>query len=267
MPRHFPELAAMRIPLLILSLLASVFIASVSDAAPACSGHSPAHTVALLELYTSEGCSSCPPADQFVSSLRGTGLGADQVLPLSLHVDYWNDIGWKDPFSSSTFTERQRALSALARSRTVYTPELFVGGHEVRNWPDGIKEAVRKTNAQPARARIAIDQHGAADGLHVEVSGQGPAGALLQVALVQNSLVSQVKRGENAGRTLRHDFVARRWFDASRLDGSGTGRQNITLRADQIGERANLSLTAFVQSAQGEILQAYALPLCVPGQP
>lgn len=257
----------MRIPLLIISLCASLCAASGSDAAPACSGHSPAHTVALLELYTSEGCSSCPPADQFVSGLRGTGLGADQVLPLSLHVDYWNDIGWKDPFSSSTFTQRQRALSALARSRTVYTPELFVGGHEVRNWPGGVQEAVRQANAQPARARIGIDQHGSADGLQVEVSGQGPAGALLQVALVQNGLVSQVKRGENAGRTLRHDFVARRWFDASRLDGSGAGRQHITLRADEIRERASLSLTAFVQSPQGDILQAYALPLCTPGQP
>jgi hypothetical protein len=220
----------------------------------------------LLELYTSEGCSSCPPADHFVSSLRAAGWTSDQVLPLSLHVDYWNYIGWKDPYSNSVFTERQRALSALAHSRTVYTPELFVGAREVRAWPSGAADAIRHTNALPARAQIAIEQGAAGpDALAVEVQARGPAGALLQVALVQNGLVSQVRRGENAGRTLRHDFVARRWFEASRLSGAGVSRQHFDLQHIAPAERASLALTAFVQSEGGEILQAYSVPLCLAG--
>ena len=88
--------------------------------AQTCSKHSPAHTVALLELYTSEGCDSCPPADKFVSGLRGSGMTSAQVVPLSLHVDYWDYIGWKDVFAKAAFTERQRWLSDQAGSRTIH---------------------------------------------------------------------------------------------------------------------------------------------------
>src|ERR1039457_1730220 len=113
----------------------AICIASLTAAiAETCTIHSPPHTVALLELYTSEGCDSCPPADKFVSGLRAaSGLGANQVVPISLHVDYWDYIGWKDVFAQHAYTERQRWLSDLARTRTVYTPEVFVGGQELRN--------------------------------------------------------------------------------------------------------------------------------------
>ena len=250
------------------TILATALLLTASAAATAppvpsaCSGHSPAHTIALLELYTSEGCSSCPPADQFVRGLRASGLTAQQVVPLSLHVDYWNDIGWKDPYSSPDFTERQRRLSALANSRTVYTPELFVGAKEQRRWPDGALDAIRRSNATPARAGIAIAMRPAEGGaVAAEVTATGPTGALLQVALVQNGLVSAVKRGENAGRTLHHDFVARQWFEGGRIGGAGTARQSALIKPVA---GAELALTAFVQSDQGEILQAYSLPLCTP---
>src|ERR1700739_1342795 len=109
-------------------LAAAAMIASPVMAANACRAQSPAHRVALLELYTSEGCSSCPPADQYVAGLRASGVTADQAVVLSEHVDYWNYIGWKDPYSRAAFTERQRWLSDLAGSHTIYTPEMFIAG-------------------------------------------------------------------------------------------------------------------------------------------
>lgn len=249
-----------------IALLLTTSAATIAaPAGPACSGHSPAHTVALLELYTSEGCSSCPPADQFVRGLRSSGLTAQQVVPLSLHVDYWNDIGWKDPFSRADFTDRQHRLAALANTRLIYTPEIFVGAKEQRRWPDGAIDAIRSANAAPARANIGIAMRSAPGGMvSAEVNATGPAGAVLQVALVENGLVSAVRRGENAGRTLHHDFVARQWFEAGRIDATKNVRQSVLIKVET---GAALEITAFVQSAQGEILQAYSLPLCAPARP
>ena len=228
-----------------------------------CSGRSPAHTVALLELYTSEGCSSCPPADRFVSALRASGISPSQAVPLSLHVDYWNDIGWKDPFSSSTFTERQRQLSALVNSRTIYTPEIFVGGRELRNWSAGVPDAVRRINATPARAAIEISLgQPTAAGLPVEVSTTGPNGALLQVALVHNKVTSKVTAGENSGRTLHHDFVVRHWLDPVPIGPKGSAGLARVVPLPAGAPASDLSVTAFVQSARGEVLQAFTLPAC-----
>lgn len=240
--------------------------------AQSCSGHSPAHTVALLELYTSEGCSSCPPADRFLSQIASGPRSAEAVLPLSLHVDYWNHIGWKDPFSSATFTARQRALSAQAGTRVIYTPEVFIGGREVRNWAEDSAAAVRRINAQPARAAIAIAlARTDAQQLHLEVTGKAPAGARLQVALLQNGLAVRVGAGENGGRTLHHDAVARRWFSAAPAGAGGALRLVETLRLDDAvtagsGGSGNYAVAAFVQAADGEILQAYSLPVCAAGQ-
>ncbi|MDL2354295.1 MAG: DUF1223 domain-containing protein [Pseudomonadota bacterium] len=248
------------------TLMALLGLAACTFAsAQTCSGRSPPHTVALLELYTSEGCSSCPPADRFVSALRAAGVTAAQAVPLSLHVDYWNDIGWKDPFSGAAFTARQRSLSGLAGSRTVYTPEIFVGGRELRNWSAGVADAVKRVNATPARAAIAITlgRPGAA-GLPVEVSASAPAGALLQVALVQNNVSSKVTAGENGGRVLRHDFVVRQWLAKVPVGHDAHAQLARVLALPAGAAAADLAVSAFVESAAGEPLQAFSLPLCAP---
>ena len=247
--------------------------ASVSAAvAQTCTKHSPAHTVALLELYTSEGCSSCPPADRAVSQLRinsggaGTVPGNDQVVPLALHVDYWDYIGWKDVFSSKIYTDRQRWLSNLANSRTIYTPEIFVGGQELRNWSGGTEAAVRRVNQQPARAEIGITL-GKLSGssLPVEVSAESTQVGKLFVALYENNLVSQVKGGENSGVTLRHDYVVRQWVGPIALGPiAGNNRAALTnmLAVPAGAVVSNLGVAAFVQNERGEVLQSLALPLC-----
>ena len=106
----------------------------VLPAAPAlaagCKAESGEKTVALVELYTSEGCSSCPPADRWLSALAERGFAPDRVVPLALHVDYWDYIGWKDPFAKALFSARQRELAAIARSRVVYTPQVVLAGKD-----------------------------------------------------------------------------------------------------------------------------------------
>ena len=235
-------------------LLALAAIGAVHAAqAQSCSARSPAHTVALVELYTSEGCSSCPPADQFLGSRRGAGVRADQAVLLSLHVDYWNDIGWKDPYSHAAFTARQRWLSDLAHTRTIYTPEFFVAGKEARNWSDGLDATVKRVNATPAQANIAISM-----GQPLRVSASGPAGAKLYLALVENGLVSMVAAGENNGRTLRHDYVVREWAAPVVLGADGKAVLTRTVATP----RARYGVVAFVQSEQGAVLQALSLDAC-----
>jgi hypothetical protein len=248
--------------------------------AQVCSKKSPAHTVALMELYTSEGCSSCPPADKFVSGMHVGGAGStapasltnltlDQVVPLSLHVDYWDYIGWKDSFGKHIFTERQNQLSKYAGSHTIYTPEIFVGGRELRDWQSDLPTAVKRVNARPAQANINI-RLGALSGgsVPVEVKANAVQGSKLYVALYQNDLVTEVKTGENRGVTLKHDYVVRDWVGPIPLLGdvknndSGKAILSKTFLVSSMMGMNNLGVAAFVQTDKGEVLQALALPLC-----
>ncbi|MCU6435607.1 DUF1223 domain-containing protein [Undibacterium sp. Jales W-56] len=237
--------------------------ASLPATAQTCSKSSPMHTVALLELYTSEGCDSCPAADKFVSNIyKSTGLSADQLLPLSLHVDYWDYIGWKDIFAKPLFTQRQRWLAELASSRSVYTPEMFVAGQELRNWRGGVTEAVKRINQVPARADIRLSLDGLNERqLTVHLDSKTAHAGKLYFALVENNLVSQVQAGENRGVTLQHDYVVREWGEPVRMSSGGisvTRQLNIPPHA----VRKNLAVAAFVQSDKGEVLQALSLPFC-----
>jgi hypothetical protein len=248
--------------------------------AATCSKKSPAHTVALLELYTSEGCSSCPPADKFFSGMHVGGAGSaapatlsgltlDQMVPLSLHVDYWDYIGWKDSFARHTFTERQHLLSAYAGSHTIYTPEVFVAGKELRDWYGELPATIKRVNARPAQANIDI-RLGKLNGgrVPVEVRADAAQGSKLFVALYQNDLVTEVKSGENRGVTLKHDYVVRDWVGpiplVSETKGRRDGRATLSktfLMSTMTGAR-NLGVAAFVQSDSGDVLQALALPVC-----
>jgi hypothetical protein len=247
---------------IVIGMLACMAVAQVAKA-QTCSGKSPAHTVTLLELYTSEGCSSCPPADRFLSGLRAAGFSADQVAPLSLHVDYWNRIGWQDPFSRKEFTARQQLLSSLGGSTFNYTPEFFVNGRELRQWSTALGDMVKRTNARPARAAIAVSLvRGAPMAIELTVAGKGPPGSLLQVAVHQNNLDSVVTRGENGGRTLHHDYVVRRWFDPVRLDAGGAARLVQSYRLPDQRPAADFGITAFIQAPDGSVVQAFSLPVC-----
>jgi hypothetical protein len=235
-----------------------------------CMAQSPAHTVALVELYTSEGCDSCPPADRWLGRIGESGIGTEAAVPLSLHVDYWDQLGWKDRFADARYSERQRELSRLAGSRTIYTPEIFVGLHEMRAWSSAaqFRQVVKDINARPARAdiRLELEPRSAAKlPLKAEFALK-PGAAVGQphayVALYENRLSTDVKAGENRGVTLRHEYVVREWLGPIELRG-GKASYASTVALDLQWKTADLGVAAFVQDfGSGQMLQAVALPLC-----
>jgi hypothetical protein len=184
-------------------------------AAAACRIESPTHRVTVLELYTSEGCNSCPPADRWLSRLRDRNLEA-QMVPLAFHVDYWNSLGWVDPFSQPTFSARQHSVAERNRSRVVYTPQLVLDGRDWRSWREADELSARLTtlNAETPGASIRASARLAVD--HIEVKGTVTFGeaaharaALTWLAVYEDGLTSAVAAGENGGRTLDHDYVVR----------------------------------------------------------
>jgi hypothetical protein len=247
----------------------AAFTASIVQAAPGgCTAQSGAGTAALVELYTSEGCDSCPPADRWLGALAAAGFGPDRVVPLALHVDYWDYIGWKDPFAQPLFAARQRELAAIASSRTVYTPQVVLAGRDYRGWParSRFAEAVAAVNRVPARATISLALEDAGPGgVELKAAASVPKredreDTALFVVAYANGLSSRVTAGENRGATLRHDFVAREWWGPLALDSAGAATLARRVGADAAGKGG---VAAFVQSRRtGEVLQALALPAC-----
>lgn len=231
-----------------------------------CDVHSGPKTAALIELYTSEGCSSCPPADRMLSQLRQTLGPAAEVVPLALHVDYWDYIGWKDPYAHRAFGERQSWLVNANRQKTVYTPQFFVGGTELRSWRAKLSEQVRRLNALPAGAAIRVQAGSAVSGtLALSAEAKTPAASLpaaLYLVITESGLTSQVMRGENSGVTLTHEHVVRAWIGPIRLtDGAARVQRSIELPAEW--SRARLDIIAFVQAdSSGRVLQALRAQHC-----
>lgn len=254
------------------ALLLACLAAPLAALAATCSRQSPAHTVALLELYTSEGCSSCPPADRWLRELSNR-FSAEQLVPLALHVDYWDTIGWQDRFAQARFGERQKLLSRFSAS-TVYTPGLFAGMKELRDWRNEavLTQRIGSINGKPARAGIALQMRPAgASAVDVQanfsIAPELAAGRQIQgvVVLYENRLRSDVRAGENHGASLQHDRVVRYWSAPLALDapgGRGQWRQTIELPTEW--KRADLGVAAFVEDLRaGEVLQAVSMPACV----
>lgn len=252
-----------------LFVIASAWLATSSAAgaaSPACQASSGPTPLVVVELYTSQGCSSCPPADRWLGELRRHH--GDRVLPLSMHVGYWDYIGWKDPFARREFTERQRDLARANASRSVYTPGVFVQGRELADWAlAGRFEArFQEIARQPATAKLqlVVDRLDAQSAT-VRVDGQGPAGARLWVMLLTSGLSTRVDSGENRGETLRNDHVVRDWQGPLPL---GAGRSvTLALPADSPPSlSSSWAVAALVDDARGQSLQAVHLPLAACAQ-
>ena len=258
------------LPALALSLYCLGAVAAVPGAA--CSAASGERKVAVLELYTSEGCNSCPPADNWISTLPAKGLGPDKLVALALHVDYWNYLGWKDPFSQSQFSERQRWVNRLNRAGFVYTPQLVLNGKDYRRslgW-DNFAERVRDVNRGQPGADIRLSAMPASSALEVSANARLKNGgdrrrAQLYLALYENDLANDVRAGENAGRRLQHDFVVRQWAGPFAFDASGEAKVQQHFNIAENWKRKDLVAVALVQNnSSGDMLQALALPLCRP---
>lgn len=165
---------------------------------------SPDRQVQLIELYTSEGCSSCPPADRWLSGLKDDPRLWHEIVPVAFHVDYWNYLGWPDRFSSGAYSERQRRYAAAGGLRTVYTPGFVVNGREWRGWFRG---RMLQHRGEPAAGILS----GAGSETALQIRYQ-PAARLdgplqVHVARLGFDLHTEVGGGENDGRGLQHDFV------------------------------------------------------------
>jgi len=175
-----------------------------SEPRPAVRGASPI----VVELFTSQGCSSCPPAELLLSNIaRNGGLGDRAVAPLTFHVDYWNDLGWADPFSLPAWTQRQHDYASALHDDRVYTPELVVGG-AAAVVGSNLAAVTRAIQRAPAPAVLAATATWAVDTL--TVAATAPADADVWVAVWQASTQTEVTRGENAGQRLASDRVVRR---------------------------------------------------------
>lgn len=229
----------------------------------ACEASSGERLRPVLELYTSEGCSSCPPADRWLSALAGSPL-ADQVLPLALHVDYWDYIGWPDRFADKRFTERQRLHAYRNRLGHIYTPQVVLAGRDTPGWARGeaFVDQLRAQAARPAALSLAVS---AADGpgeVTARITAAPRSGQVidregrLHVGLTADGLSSEVRRGENAGRSLRHDRVVLAWQSSSlaRMEEGGPAVLRLPLRAG--ASAAGLRVFAFAEGADGATLAA-----------
>jgi hypothetical protein len=257
------------------TLLFAVLALSTGMAQAAqCSARSAEKTVALVELYTSEGCDSCPPADRWLSSLGPKGFAPDRVVPIALHVDYWDYIGWKDPYARAAHSARQHKMAKLARAAMVYTPQVLLQGQDFRHWQDGaipggaFSQAVSKINAQPAKARISLTLAvPRKDAFEVEAAaelfGASPVPEIaLFLGAYENKLLSEVKAGENRGKSLPHDYVVLQWAGPLEFRGGKLAERHLLPLLPNAVPRHS-GVVAFVQNrATGEVLQALMLPAC-----
>jgi hypothetical protein len=237
---------------------------SISYAAE-CAAKSGVNTVPLLELYTSEGCSSCPPADKWLGALK---QDTSKFTPLAFHVDYWDYIGWKDKFSKAEYSDRQRKTAAFGGSGYVYTPQFVMNGRDFRGWDNSrLNEAVEKSQNIASRANLTLNSVTEANGditLKANAQAVKPGDAKnsdVFIALYENKLVSFVKAGENSGSTLKHDYVVREFFGAYQISNQNEFSKNFTLNS--AWKNKDGGAVIFVQNSQtGEILQSLALPFC-----
>jgi hypothetical protein len=206
----------------------------------------------VVELFTSQGCSSCPPADRLLATLATTGSFADRaVAPLAFHVDYWNDLGWADPYSLPAWTERQRQYARAISDTRVYTPELVVGGAAgvIGSNVAGVTQAIREA-ARPA----VLAATGAWSKDAVTVTAAAPTDADVWVAVWEDSTSTSVTRGENSGETLGSSHVVRR---LERVAAAGQ-RASLAIKLDPRWGAAGA--VAFAQRADRRITASALLP-------
>jgi hypothetical protein len=226
------------------------------------SANSPKHRVALLELYTSQGCSSCPPAEQWLSRLKKTGISSEQIIPLAFHVTYWDYIGWKDRYGSERYDNRQREIARYNSKGTIYTPQFVLDGNDYRiqrQFSSDVSAIVFK----PSSVDLKINaKHEGGPLLSVELSADisrsTAKGVELFIALYENNLINHIEGGENEGEQLQHDYVVRQFYGPFKK--TKLVRQVVSI--EDGWKKQDINLVAFAQDTHtGEVLQAVSLKL------
>lgn len=253
-------------PLAMLAM-AGVLATGQAQAAGKCSARSGDRAGALVELYTSEGCSSCPPADRWFGELAARSDPSTLGL-LAFHVDYWDELGWKDRFSQPAFSRRQSERVRATGSATVYTPQVMTSTHTALRWniPGQVAQAVAEQQREPSRYRLGLQASPAAGGWRVALAA-APSGAavpgqpMAYLALAQDGLSSAVTRGENAGVRLAHARVVRGLWGPWPVSGDGM-RRDLVVHPPAGARAGSYQLVAFVQDpGNGQTWQVLGLPL------
>jgi hypothetical protein len=220
-----------------------------------------AETPVVIELFTSEGCSSCPPADALLVDLgRKSPPSGVKLILMGEHVDYWNYIGWTDRFSSASFSDRQSSYAKHLHLATVYTPQMVIDGHQelVGNDATEVYRDISKAAAEPKPAKVSLRWE-PAQKLHIAV--QAPAGERPKVllAITEDGLSTAVGRGENGGRTLHHAAVVRQLKElGTATNGQFETSVDVAVRSDW--NPAKLKVVVLVQQpGTGKILGAESL--------
>lgn len=226
-----------------------------------CAATSSANVTPVIELYTSEGCSSCPPADKWASTFKDKAANGEIVVQ-AFHVGYWDYIGWVDRFAAPAYTQRQREVASKNNLRGIYTPQAVLNG---KDWPDWHARSRKTTSQELAKASIALRQIGV-DQYEASVT---PLPALQGTnwsaywTVTEHGHDSKVLAGENAGEFLKHDFVVRQLVQAGQYEsakGVAVAPQKLTLRsiATTRGHARQINLVLF-ETNSGKTLQALSL--------
>ena len=202
------------------------------------------HQEALVELYTSEGCSSCPPAESWLSGLKkAPGLWSDFV-PVAFHVDYWNHLGWRDKWSNKEYSDRQRNYADAWASANIYTPEFVLNGKEWNNW-FGFKGAPGLSETKAGLLKMSSEDTNLWNVSFVPAAA-GNSDYEINAALLVSGLGSDVKAGENSGRHLKHDFVAIALVNQPLFRKDNGFKGVVTLAAGQKPVEGRLALAVWV---------------------
>jgi hypothetical protein len=217
-------------------------------AAPSAVRAAPPPRPVVLELFTSEGCSSCPPADAILSDIARSRA---DVLPLAFHITYWDNLGWKDPFSFAAATQRQRGYVGISQAGTIYTPQAVVDGtiDVVGSDQSGVTQALARAAAR-AQATAPVDVSRIGDTVSIAIGAGSGAGTVWLIGY-DSEHTTRVGRGENAGETLRESNIVR----SLQAVGAWQGEKLEVTRGVPAGEK----LAVIVQSADGKILGAARL--------
>ena len=243
-----------------IAFTALLLFASNQSYADTYTAKSAKHPVALIELYTSQGCSSCPPAEEWLGNLEKKGLKNNQVIPLALHVDYWDYIGWQDQFAQKYFSKRQYQYKKTNHSTSVYTPQIMFNGNDVRDLSlnnsltelsakDAVVSfnlAAKKLNDKRINVTIDFDR----------VDSIAKASNVV-VVLAENNLVGDIKSGENVGRKLKHNHVVRIWKNLGKI----RSYYDLDFAIKPTWELNNLEVVVIVETADMQTQQALQLRL------
>lgn len=214
-------------------------------------GAGAAGAAVLVELFTAQGCSSCPPADRLLTAMGSDPDLGKQVVPLAFHVTYWNTDAWHDRFSDAAWTKRQKEYVIAGGGERIYTPQMVIGGGAQCVGAD-VKCIKAGVEAAAAKAQGAVSVVPAVRGgeVVVTVTAQAPAGQKtldVMVALYESGLDTEVRGGENAQKTLHDDYVVRRLQRAFRVSGEAQRQQAVTLELEPEWQRGRLGVAAFLQ--------------------